>query len=199
MNNFLRKGFFAAIVLAFALPVSVRAQSGDNDSCSNATLKGDYGLVISGQVFTAAGVLLRNGVAMQHFKGDGTFTQVDFVMNTPPNGVSAPVPTPPPYVDPTTGFHTGEQGSYTVYEDCTGQGEIDFPLVGSGGAIIQFRFVLANHGREIHEVVYSVTPPTGAPAVLGESILANGDKLGSLKKSDDDDHGGDGEDHDHSH
>ncbi len=196
MHNFLRKGLFAAIVLAFALPLSVRAQSGDNDGCSNATLKGDYGFVITGQVFTAAGVLLRNGVAMQHFKGDGTFTQVDFVMNTPPSGVSAPVPTPPPYVDPVTGFHTGEQGSYTVNQDCTGQGELDFPLIGSGGAIIQFRFVLTNHGRQVHEVVYSVTPPAGTPAVLGESILAEGSKLGSLIKPDD---GGDGDDHDDSH
>src|SRR5271157_4102565 len=106
MNTFLRKALFAAIVFAFTVPVSLRAQSGDNDGCSDATLKGDYGFVISGQVFTAAGTMLRNGVAMQHFKGDGTFSQVDFVMNTPPSGASAPVPTAPPYIDPVTGFHT---------------------------------------------------------------------------------------------
>jgi hypothetical protein len=106
---------------------------------------------------------------------------VDFVLSSPNAG-------PPPGVsptDPVTGFHNEETGSYTVNADCTGHFEIDFPLLTtpSGttgkGAIIQVKFVLSNHGRSIHTIVTSLTPP-GAPGPVPALLRSEGHKLGKV-------------------
>jgi hypothetical protein len=46
--------------------------------CSNQTLQGDYAFRVSGEVFTPAGVVNRDGVAMTHFNGQGGLSQVDW-------------------------------------------------------------------------------------------------------------------------
>ena len=124
MKKKVRKATFCAMVtftLALSLHSAAQAQANDNDGCTLSTLKGDYGLRISGQVFNSAGVVVtqRDGVVMQHYDGAGVVTQEDYVFG---NGVLIPGPT-----DPATGFHFHEKGKYTVNSDCTGTATIDFP------------------------------------------------------------------------
>jgi hypothetical protein len=178
MKALLLKGMLTAAVTVLALAGSARAQ--DNDGCTNATLNGDYASTISGHIFIPNGpTIQREGIDLVHFDGAGHFTQVDFVLSSPNAG-------PPPGVsptDPTSGFHNEETGSYTVNADCTGHFEIDFPSITMPagtmikGAVIQAKFVLSNHGRTIHAIVTSLTPP-GAPGPVPALIRSEGYKLG---------------------
>jgi hypothetical protein len=159
----------AAIALVIPLLSSAAwAQATDNDGCADDSLKGDYAFTISGQVFGPT-TIQRDGVAMTHFDGDGNLTQVDFVLA---NGV--PVPGPE---DPTTHFHVGEFGTYTVNTDCTGNATINFPPPpGSTGAIIKPMFVIGDRGRVLHTIVSSLTPP-GSKAPIPASIHSDAVKL----------------------
>jgi hypothetical protein len=165
-----------ALLLSAALVSSVAAlgQSNDYDLCSDATLNGDYGFTVSGQLLPPGGApVQREGVAMTHFDGWGKLTQVDFVMS---NGM----PTGGP-ADPLTGFHIGEKGWYKVYNDCTGEAEIQFPAPPgvSSGAVIDLMFVLSNHGRTIHTVVTRLLPP-GSKTPIPASIRSDAEKLGGI-------------------
>ena len=90
---------------------------------------------------------------MTQFDGRGGLTQVDFLDAM--SGNASPVPGTP---DPNTGFNTGEGGKYTVFEDCTGEMEIDFAPQSANGPVIKLRFVLSDEGRAIHTEVYSAMP-----------------------------------------
>lgn len=175
MKTLFCKLAIAAIALGFALPVVARAQTGDNDGCTNATLKGDYAFRVSGEIlFSDGSITLRNGVAMTHFDGHGNLSQVDFVVSNPPT------PGPPPPADPVTNFHVDETGTYTVYPDCTGSAEIDMPPH-PGGVVIKLMLVLSDEGHEIHTVVSSLTappPPIGRPTIVGVAIQSDAEKLG---------------------
>jgi hypothetical protein len=167
--------FLLAIpVLAVALGGAARAHDGEMP-CSKALLHGDYAFTVSGQIFPLGGLpITRQGVAMTHFYGDGTLTQTDFVMQYPDmEGGSSPVPGKP---DDLTQFNTGEQGSYQVFANCTGEMEIDFSPVGKGGAVIKARFVLSRDGDAIHTVVYFAQPP-GAPGPVPAMIQSEGHRL----------------------
>jgi hypothetical protein len=172
------------VALAFAsaalcLSGSAKAQSSDNDACSNAMLKGDYAFTISGQIFIPNGpTIQREGIAMTHFDGQGNLSQLDFVLSSP----NAPAPPGVSPADPVTGFHTEEKGAYTVHSDCTGTFTINFPdLVTSTGAsvpgaIIVVKFALSDGGRAIHAVVTSLTPP-GAKGPVPALIRSEGHRL----------------------
>jgi hypothetical protein len=174
-------GFLSAATFAIALPYSIPAQS--DEICSLATLKGNYAFVVSGQLFNAGGSTLRQGVSKTTFDGRGNLTQVDFVMATPPSGISAPVPAALDDIDSMTGFHIDETGTYVVNPDCTGSAVINFPappVPGATGAVIHLMFVLSNHGRAIHTVVSLLTPPSPPSplgAYLGASIHSDGWKI----------------------
>ena len=161
-------------VLAVALGGAARA-NGDHAPCSKALLHGDYAFTITGEIFPPGKpVISRQGVAMTHFNGDGTLTQTDFVMQHPDmGGGSSPVPGEP---DALTQFNTGEQGSYQVFANCTGEMEIDFPPLGEGGAVIKARFVLSRDGHAIHTVVYFAQPP-GAAGPVPALIQSEGHRL----------------------
>jgi len=166
----------AALVLVLFVGSTLHAQ--DNDGCKLSTLKGDYAIRISGQVFNSQGMVVtqRDGIVMTHYDGVGGLTQVDFVFG---NGVLVPGPT-----DSTTGFHINETGTYTVNPDCTGAATINFPSPGLGlsGAVIRVMFVLSNHGRIIHQIVSALTPPgpTGHQVTVPANIHADGEKLGPV-------------------
>jgi hypothetical protein len=166
-------------LLSAALVGSVAAlgQSTDNDGCSNATLSGDYGFRITGQILAPdTPPVQREGIAMTHFDGAGKLAQVDFVMS---NGT--PVSGP---ADPLTRFHTRETGWYVVYPDCTGRAEIDFPAppLASSGAVIDLMFVLSNHGRTMHAIVSRLLPP-GSTVPVPVLIHSDAEKLGRISDS----------------
>lgn len=121
-------------------------------SCNNGTLNGDYAFRVSGEAFTAAGLVYRDGIALTHFDGDHALWQVDYVVA---NGV--PVPGPPDG----NGFHTDETGTYQVNTNCTGSAVINFPTPPGGisGAIIKLLFVISDDGRQLNTIVTSLTPP----------------------------------------
>ena len=187
MNTWFYKMALGALALAIGLPGAARAQSANN-GCSNATLVGDYTFTVNGQVFPPGSpVVTRDGVALTHFDGKGGVTQVDFVMQYPDKmGGASPVPNGDA-PDSVTSFNVGETGTYTVFEDCTGQMEIDFPPINGGGAIIKLRFALSNEGTVIHTTVYYAKPPdmscpAGAPVPCPVAALihSEGHKLGAV-------------------
>lgn len=174
MKSSMLKVIFVMVLGVFALAGVARAQSSDNDYCSNRTLRGDYAFKVYGQFWGPGGVVvLRDGVAMTHFDGLGGLTQVDYIMS---NGV--PVAGQP---DPTTGFHINETGSYHVYPDCTGDAEIDSPAPPgmSSGAVIKLKFVLGQQGWVIHTIVSELIPP-GAASGIPVQIHSDGEKLGFI-------------------
>lgn len=137
---------------------SAFALAADPRSCSNETLLGDYAFRISGEIFTSAGIVNRDGIALTHFDGDHTLAQVDYVLA---NGVPVEGPTD------ANGFHDHETGTYTVNENCTGSAEIDFPTPpgGTSGAVIKLFLVIFNDGRQLNTIVTSITPPNSTQAV----------------------------------
>jgi len=171
MNSLFHKYCLPVLASALFLPVSALAQSSDNDSCSDATLKGDYAFRISGQILPPGKApIQREGIAMTHFDGAGNLTQVDFVVA---DGVPVGGPT-----DAVTGFHLDETGTYKVFSDCTGEAEIRFPAPPGirSGAIIDLKFVLSDCGRKIHTIVSKLVPP-GASKAVPASIHSDAEKL----------------------
>jgi hypothetical protein len=174
MGLLLKRSWLTILASALLVPTGAFAQSGDNDGCTDATLKGDYAFRITGQILPPGGApVQREGVAMTHFDGHGNLTQVDFVMA---NGIATSGST-----DPITGFHTDETGTYEVFPACTGKAEIRFPAPPgvSSGAVIDLMFVLSNHGRTIHTIVSKLIPP-GSSTALPASIHSDAEKLGSI-------------------
>ena len=144
MKNWLWRGTLAAAIALPALSGIARAQSTDNDGCTNATLKGDYAFSVVD--FTSPLVVVGIGT----FDGKGGFSQVDY------RGDSLA----------TTGqtdFSGGETGSYKVNRDCTGSQVINLnvPVPSGSKGVIENRFVISDGGRAIHAVVARAKLPNG--------------------------------------
>jgi hypothetical protein len=142
MKTMFWRATFAAAVALLALSGAVRAQGKDEtkEVCSLATLHGDYGFTITGQIIGGPAPGPVSGVALTTFDGDGGLVQTDFVVK---NGVPA---------GPPSAFRTGESGTYTVNSNCTGTATIHFPDVMPPQEIV-LMFVVVNHGRGIRTVV----------------------------------------------
>ncbi len=106
MGSWLLKGVLAATITLPALSGVARAQSTDNDGCSNATLQGDYAF----SVLSLSPLNVVVGIG--RFDGKGGFTQIDY----PGDRLRRAG---------TLDFRTGQTGSYSVNPDCTGSQEID--------------------------------------------------------------------------
>jgi hypothetical protein len=183
-RTILTAGSKALIAGIFFLGVTVAATRGQETSCRNSTLKGDYAFTVSGQVFmpvkasdgtVTTVVIQRDGIAMTHFDGEGNLSQVDFVLASP----TAPMPLSPPPApptDPVTGFHNMETGTYNVFPDCTGTFTINTP---KSSPVVIVKFALSNGGRSIHTIVTSLTPP-GATAPVPALIHSEGHRLGRI-------------------
>jgi len=159
------------------------AQAQFSAACTDATLKGDYSVTISGQIFLPGGVVVqRLGINITHFDGAGHLVQEDLVLSSP----NAPAP---PGVSPTNaaGLHIDETGTYAVNPDCTGALTINFPNLttpGGGsvkGAVISAHFTISDGGRAIHILVTSLTPP-GAPGPVPALISSEGHKVGPIEQ-----------------
>jgi len=181
----------AAAIVSMVLAGPARAQDGDNDGCSNATLFGDYAFTLHGEslgvlvpqaggppsLVPFASPLPADGIAMTHFDGAGGLTQVDFVMR---RGSSAATPGTPLTAN---GFRSGETGSYEVSPDCTGTFKIKF----SDTTEIDVAFVIGNYGQEIRTVVIrqhvpQLPPPLVPPGAV--CVLPAGCDLGVQIRSD---------------
>ena len=127
---------------------TARAESQDG-SCSNRSLRGDYGSAVEGVVLPGPGVVIPiRGVVMTHYDGQGNFTQVDHIVI---NGV-------PPAIEWTPGT-----GTYHVNANCTGT----IHLVPSTGGFVNLTIVLVRQGKEIHTLV---TAPFDGPGRTVSSV-----------------------------
>jgi hypothetical protein len=143
-------------VSALMLGLSAIPASAEDNGCSDATLKGDYGWTIQGYAPNPDGTQSpTKGIAITHFDGAGKFTQRDFVETAGvPNAGNG---------DAMTGFvfSMGETGTYSLNADCTGTATIDLNVpvpLGSKG-VIKLMLVVTNRGHAIHTVVAELTSP----------------------------------------
>jgi len=130
------------VLAAFGSGARTRAQSNASteskrtvDSCSNETIRGDYGFRVDGQILAGpiAGVL--RGLAMTHFDGEGNLTQVDF---STINGV------------PRSQNWRPVVGTYSVNGNCTGTAKL---IPSDGSPSINLRLIVVRNGREIDAIV----------------------------------------------
>lgn len=150
-------------------------------TCSNALLHGDYAFTINGQIIPPgqAAFVPQQGVAMTSYDGNGHLIQVDYVVSNAVPAINAGTAVN------ANGFRENESGTYTVNPDCTGSLTINFyTKFDTKAATIQIKFVLAKSGREIREIVQSITafPPGGPQGGVNvpAAILADGKELGPL-------------------
>jgi hypothetical protein len=132
-----------AVVLGGARIMSANGQEHDQrgvgGSCDAATIRGDYGIQIQG-TRPAPGGLTESvvGVVLRTYDRGGTFSQVANVKGS----ITGTVPDAP-------GF-----GTYDVNDDCSGI--IRFQA--APGVVLEERFIIVDHGREIRSAVMSPTP-----------------------------------------
>ena len=168
------RGFVA---LGVILALNSTCFAADNDGCSNATLRGNYGFTILGETPNPDGTNSPVvGVAITHFDGAGKLTQKDFTVEggipSPANGTAA------------TGFHFagGETGTYSVNPDCTGSAEIDLNAPAPPGlsrGVIKLMFIVPTDGSKIHTVVSEITAPFTTAPVLN-TTRSDASRIGAI-------------------
>ena len=130
-----------AAMLAVSAPRGVTAQDdGHGRACSNATLQGDYGFLVSG--IRGAGPGLTEsfvGTGVRTYDGHGNFT----------------------HIDSTHGQLSGAardreaSGTYEVHANCTGRAMMILPGVPFP---IETSFVIVDRGRQLNDAVMSPQP-----------------------------------------
>jgi hypothetical protein len=163
MKTWIFKRMLATVVALLVLSGAAWAQ--DKEVCSLATLHGDYGFTITGQILGGLVPGPVSGVALTTFDGQGGLLQTDFVVK---NGTPAGSP---------DAFRTGENGTYTVNSDCTGTATINFPDAAPPQKIV-LMFVIVNHGRGIRTVVSAlyVGPGIASMTPTAAQITSEGTK-----------------------
>src|SRR5437763_479691 len=128
---------FACMMIAAVAPLA--AADGEGRGCSNATLRGNYGFILTGTSASGpppAPLQQVIGVGMVHFDGIGNFTQTDNIHGS------------------ITGFTAPDRpgsGTYSIKEDCTGISTLFI----TGQAPVERRFVVVDEGKELRTVVTS--------------------------------------------
>ncbi|HEV2097994.1 MAG TPA: hypothetical protein VGR45_03610 [Stellaceae bacterium] len=159
MKSWLWKGMLASVIALPALSGAARAGGADDFGCSNATLKGLYAFGVTN--YTPApppppspppSTKVVTGIKV--FDGQGNLTQRDYQGDNLAGPDFAP--------------KGRETGTYQVNSDCTGSmviylNVLGVPPVPTQGGTILIKFVIADGGRHIHEVVSENLPP-GASA-----------------------------------
>lgn len=129
--------------------------------CTNATLEGDYGFIVTGMRPSAPGgpVEMIVGVALTHFDGNGNLTQTDNI-----HGSISGLATP----------NRPGTGSYTINSDCTGT----MKLSNTGAPTLTVAIVVVDDGNEVRAAVMdptaNVQAGTSAPQVI---VTSNGRKV----------------------
>ena len=133
-------------VLCLTLPLGVRAQG----TCSNATLKGEYGALIQGTKQTPPGSPEPTeafvGIALRNFDGKGNFVEEGASQHGAVTGAV-----------PTLDFGITATGTYQVFPNCTGKSTL---FIQALNLTIQSEFVIVNNGQGINEIVTSPKPNT---------------------------------------
>jgi len=108
--------------------------------CSNATLRGDYGILVSGIRGAGPGATeMFVGIALHTYDGDGSFTGI----NSSHGQLTGAVRDRP------------VTGTYEVNADCTGTATLFIPGVPFP---IETTFVIVDNGKEVKEAVMSPQP-----------------------------------------
>ncbi len=111
---------------------------GRGKPCSEATVRGDYGIQIQGTRPAPGGIESVIGIVLRNYDGRGSFSQVSNVKGS----VTGTVPD-------AQGF-----GTYEVSADCTGI--VRFQA--APGVVIEERLVVVDDGREIRTAVMVPAP-----------------------------------------
>ena len=141
-------------------------------NCDNSSLSGVYPFVASGLtvgIYDSSNVLHPltppqplSSVGQYTFDGQGNFTRIDYNVGNgvPANNASTPVNE--------SGFRTGQTGTYSIAEDCTGT--ISLAV---NGAMIQLQVVVVDFGESARAIVASehvpgfANPPPGTDCSAG--------------------------------
>lgn len=146
------------IACMFLVTTVAWAQGGFQAICTNATIQGDYGFIVTGMRPSGPGgpVEMIVGVAMTHFDGNGNLTQTDNIHGS------------------ITGLATPDRqgtGTYSVSSDCTGT----MILTNKGAPPLTVKIVVVDNGNEIRAAVVNptadITPGTTPPQVM---VTSNG-------------------------
>ena len=125
-----------AVIVGLSLSGTATAAKQDGPGeCTNRTLRGDYGILVSGIRGLGPGVAESFvGTALRTYDGDGQFTQID-------NGHGE-----------ITGFRKDvpAYGTYEVHANCSGTSLIYFPGAPSP---VETAFVIVAHGDEVKDAV----------------------------------------------
>jgi hypothetical protein len=119
--------------------VTLAAADGEGRGCSNATLKGHCGFILSGTKPSGpppAPLEQMIGLSITYFDGTGGATQTDNIHGSM-TGLVAP--------------DRPGTGSYSINPDCTGTGL----LLNAGTPPLEVRYVIVNNGKEVLVAVMS--------------------------------------------
>lgn len=139
LSPFLRRALSASVAtglfLACVIGHGPAASADDLEpfTCSNRTLRGDYGSGIDGTLFFGPATALLRGVVMTHYDGLGAFTQVDFATI---DGAAI-----------SSDWRPGT-GTYQLNPDCTGTA-----VISSTDGDLHLRLVVVDRGRQVISVV----------------------------------------------
>jgi hypothetical protein len=139
-------GIVVALTSTWGVGAQGNAELKKNRRCSDATLKGAYGIQISGTRPSAPGEAMESviGVVIRHYDGQGQFTQVDNVKGS----ITGIVPDRP-------GF-----GTYQVNEDCSAVVQLE----PGPGILLEERLVIVDNGSELLSMT-SLPPPVMVTAI----------------------------------
>lgn len=159
-----RKSRAALAVIGVAVLVGTQASGARSENaenlfrtgCSEATLRGTYGIQIQGtrpapSPAPAGSIESVIGVIVRHYDGLGNFTQV----NNEKGSISGLGPA-----------DREGSGTYQVNEDCSGSHVLQIPGVPFP---VTDRFVIVDHGREVRHFVVNPAPVmvTGVSQKMG--------------------------------
>lgn len=124
----------AVRIILSVLACASSAKGDEEGTCSNRTLRGDYGFAAEGQILAGPVTGPLRAVGLTNFDGKGNLTRTEFATI---NGVTV-----------STQWRSAT-GTYAVNPDCTGSMEI---VPEDGSPRRRLRLVAVRHGREVRAV-----------------------------------------------
>jgi hypothetical protein len=107
-----------------------------HERCTNRSLQGSFATMVEGYFLAGAAQVPLRSVALTHFDGRGTASQVDHAVV---DGMVPPVD------------WASATGTYNVNPDCTGESELSIP--GNPLSPLSIRFVIADDGNLLLSVL----------------------------------------------